>query len=91
MSNDPQAYATDPTNSYRVSTPAPCEACGGPAHGSVNVELACFKMHLRGARLQMLTPEDLAEWQAWKAIQADVRGLPLSPHEKISKIKRIPK
>ena len=75
MNSDPVHYQTDSTNDYRVKPPPPCEGCGGHAHGSVNLALACVTMHLRGARLQMLSPDELAEWQAWKKIQGQVRSL----------------
>jgi hypothetical protein len=45
----------DPTNDFRAEEPPPCEACGGKAHGSVNVERACLLAHLRTAR-SMLDP-----------------------------------
>ena len=40
----------DSTNSFQVSIPPPCEACGGPAHGPVNGALACLTLHMRAAR-----------------------------------------
>ena len=56
----------------------PCEACGGLPHGSASLELACFRLHLRGARLQVLSPEELAEWNSWKMLQKTVKRLPAS-------------
>jgi hypothetical protein len=45
----------DPTNDFRVEEPPACEACGGKAHGSINVERACVLAHLRTARAMLDT------------------------------------
>jgi hypothetical protein len=77
MSTELSGSKTDGANDYTAPAPAPCEGCGGAAHGSVGIGILCLVQALRAVRAER--DALLREVRAGRELRAAVARLPFDP------------